>query len=465
MFGERAQRSAKQLGTFGGISPKLASHDPDRRRRAEMVEGHSVHRLAIQHTARLCGRRFKATSPNGRFADGARLIDGREFRRIEAIGKNLFAFFSAVGTPSPDVVMHVHFGMSGRWSVVDASRAPDPTPTTRLCLKGDGLVSHLSAMTVDHGGVDLFERKAAALGEDPLRSDADADALWTKVSSSSKSIGALLMDQARRTPSAHAPNPPRPSYLSRAQLTLDSPQACFAGVGNIFRCEILLVAGINPEKRGNELSRVEFDKVWAASVRLMTMAFELGSIVTVTPAEARSVGNPRLRRWLYNSRSCGKCGGRVRSWDIQGRTCYACDVCQPRTGGAPPVDAKEPTLFLSHCASEPLSDRLAEPSKMRVAELREALENAGLPTSGKKAALVDRLVAHQTEAREPSTVSKKRVKKMRSARAAAADKVAANESRAVEHVAEFEDLDDEAPEWVAMPAAPRVRTKRRKAAK
>ncbi len=83
---------------------------------------------------------------------------------------------------------------------------------------------------------------------------------------------------------------------------------------------------------------------------------------------------------------------------------------------------------------------------MRVAELREALENAGLPTSGKKAALVDRLIAHQTEAREPSTVSKKRVKKMRSARAAAADKVAANESRAVEHVAEFEDLDDEAPE-------------------
>ena len=122
-----------------------------------MVEGHSVHRVAVGHAKRLCGRRFKATSPNGRFADGAKLINGREFSRIEAIGKNLFAFFAAAGTP--DVVMHVHFGMSGKWSVVDQARAPEPTGTTRLRLEGDGIISHLSAMTVDHGGMDLFEEK------------------------------------------------------------------------------------------------------------------------------------------------------------------------------------------------------------------------------------------------------------------------------------------------------------------
>ena len=37
---------------------------------------------------------------------------------------------------------------------------------------------------------------------------------------------------------------------------------------------------------------------------------------------------------------------------------------------------------------------------------------------------------------------------MRSARAAAADKEKANESRAVEHIAELEDMDDGAPQWV-----------------
>lgn len=159
-----------------------------------MVEGHSVHRIAASHTRRLVGRKFIAVSPNGRFAQGAKEINGRTFSRIEAIGKNLFAFFAAAG--QSDVVMHVHFGMSGRWSIVEASRGPEPTGTTRLALTGDGIISHLSAMTVDHGSLELFESKRKSLGQDPLREDADVEALWRKVSTSSKSIGALLMDQS-----------------------------------------------------------------------------------------------------------------------------------------------------------------------------------------------------------------------------------------------------------------------------
>ena len=376
-----------------------------------MVEGHSVHRIAVQHTRRLVGRRFRATSPNGRFAEGARLIDGRTFSRIEAIGKNLFAFFSAVGTP--DVVMHVHFGMSGRWSVADAARAKPTTPTTRLTLEGDGIVSHLSAMTVDHGGVDFFETKRAALGHDPLRADADAEALWAKVSGSTKSIGSLLMDQS-----------------------------AFAGVGNIYRCEILNVARVHPEVKGNQLTRAQFDAIWAASVRLMGMGFTLGSIVTVSPEEAIAVGKPTLRRWLYNRATCGRCDGPVRSWQIQSRTCYACARCQPLDGAAAaPVDAAAPALFNSHCASESLEERLAQPQKLRVAELRAALEAAGLSAGGKKAELVARLDAHHQAG--GATI--------RSARAAAADKAAVNESRAVEHIAEDEDFDDGAPEWVELP--------------
>ena len=39
-----------------------------------MVEGHSVHRVAVAHRQRLVGKSFKATSPNGRFAAGAAAI-------------------------------------------------------------------------------------------------------------------------------------------------------------------------------------------------------------------------------------------------------------------------------------------------------------------------------------------------------------------------------------------------------
>ena len=412
-----------------------------------MVEGHSCHRIAISHGKRLVGRKFRAASPNGRFAEGAKLIDGREFSRIEAIGKNLFAFFSAIG--SPDVVMHVHFGMSGRWSLVDAARAPEVKPTTRLVLEGHGLVSHLSAMTVDHGGPELFEAKRRALGHDPLRTDADPDALFAKVSRSSKSIGKLLMDQS-----------------------------AFAGVGNIFRCEILNVARLHPEVKGNALTRQEFDVVWAASVELMSRARTLGSIVTVTPDEARAVGRPSLRRWIYNSPTCGRCGGRVTSWQIQARTCYACVQCQPlssRTHAvAPPADASAPTVFLSHCASESLAERRTQPQKLRVAELRSMLEEAGLPTGGRKAQLVARLERHGNDAPPDTQLTASAgdgtaeegkdaasggdasaaVGAIRSARAAAADKAAVNESRAVEHIAEWEDLDDGAPDWLSAGETP-----------
>ena len=46
------------------------------------------------------------------------------------------------------------------------------------------------------GPLSFFEEKAAKLGPDPLRDDADPARLWAKVQGSSKSIGAILMDQS-----------------------------------------------------------------------------------------------------------------------------------------------------------------------------------------------------------------------------------------------------------------------------
>ena len=51
-----------------------------------MVEGHSVHRVAAVHTKRLVQKIVHATSPNGRFAEGAAEIDGSVFDKISAVG-------------------------------------------------------------------------------------------------------------------------------------------------------------------------------------------------------------------------------------------------------------------------------------------------------------------------------------------------------------------------------------------
>ena len=55
-----------------------------------MPEGHTLHRLAILHTRRYAGRPVAVSSPQGRFATSAELVDGRVLESAEAHGKHLF---------------------------------------------------------------------------------------------------------------------------------------------------------------------------------------------------------------------------------------------------------------------------------------------------------------------------------------------------------------------------------------
>jgi formamidopyrimidine-DNA glycosylase len=370
-----------------------------------MVEGHSVHRVASLHSQRLVGKKFTAWSPNGRFTDGANAINGKTFLRIEAVGKNLFAFFDGDGTKDQDdeIVVHVHFGMAGAWAVyLSDETPPEPTKTNRLRLECPGIVADLSAMTVQHGGLELYQEKKAKLGEDPLRKDADPEALWARVKKSKKSIGALIMDQS-----------------------------FFAGPGNIYRAEILFKAGVHPDKRGLELETPEFDRIWYHTVALLERGYETGSILTVDPEEALSLGEPKLRRYIYNSSKCPRCKSPIKTWQIANRTCYACLKCQPmgpETTIVTPSKNHEP--FNSHCARESAEIRLAKsgPSRLTVKEIKSELKSIGvdIPSKAKKAQLVE-LLKHTSE-KKPAFVSPED---------AAREKARSGENLAVEHIAEL----------------------------
>ena len=198
-----------------------------------MVEGHGTHRVAAAHRRELVGKKFKASSPNGRFAEGAAAISAKTLVDVQCVGKNLFYTFSE--GEGEQVVMHgawakdvwwwdaqedstrsggltllaVHFGMSGRHST-HAPPGPASTPTTRLRLESPSVVALLSAMTVEHGGPELYERLRAKLGPDPLREDADCERLWRTLQATKRPVGAILMDQS-----------------------------CVAGIGNIYRVRSL----------------------------------------------------------------------------------------------------------------------------------------------------------------------------------------------------------------------------------
>ncbi len=370
-----------------------------------MVEGHSVHRVASMHRNRLLGKKFKAWSPNGRFKEGADLINNQNFFRIEAVGKNLFAFFGEPKNEDKIVVVHVHFGMAGNWAVYnDPDSVPEPSNTNRLRLEHAEIIADLSAMTVQHGNMSLYHDKRSKLGEDPLRDDADEDKLWRRVKTSNKSIGALIMDQ---------------SY--------------FTGPGNIYRCEILFKAGVHPDKKGKDLEEDEFRRIWYHTVALLKRGYETGSILTVDPEEAKALGKPKMRRYIYNTSKCPRCGSSIKSWPINNRTCYACPRCQPIDGsksGIVVTPSRDCVPFNSHCAREPVDIRLQEtgPERLTVKEIKAELMKREMkwPSKATKAILVELLCS--TEETKPVFVSPE---------AAAAEKAAAGESLAVEHIAEL----------------------------
>jgi formamidopyrimidine-DNA glycosylase len=372
-----------------------------------MVEGHSVHRVAERHRQRLVGKSFTAWSPNKRFSEGANAINGKKFLRIEAVGKNLFAFF---GEDSDPVVVHVHFGMAGNWAVYFDETPPEPTKTNRLRLEFPGIIADLSAMTLQHGGMELYTSKRSKLGEDPLRDDADPAKLWERVKKSNKSIGALIMDQS-----------------------------FFTGPGNIYRAEILFKAGVHPDIPGKLVEKSEFDLIWYHTVALLRRGYETGSILTVDPDEALSLGKPNLRRYIYNAANCPRCHSTIKVWQIASRTCYACPSCQPRLKSTEAASMVTPEKdcepFNSHCARESASVRLqaSGPSRLTVKEIKIELVQRGVtvPPGTPKAKLIELL--------EGELASKGNIKNLAflSPEEAAAEKAAAGESLAVEHIAEL----------------------------
>ena len=74
------------------------------------------------------------------------------------------------------------------------------------------------------------------------------------------------------------------TYFRNHHLLLGA-QSFFCGVGNIYGAEFLFVAGVHPNRVGNQLSRIEFDRIWKATVSLMERGFTTGSILTVDPTE------------------------------------------------------------------------------------------------------------------------------------------------------------------------------------
>jgi formamidopyrimidine-DNA glycosylase len=375
-----------------------------------MVEGHGVKRVCERHKKVLLNKMFKCDSPNGRFKEGAKLINNKLLYRIESVGKNLFYFFLGNSDQKKDsTVVHVHFGMSGRFFNSGLGNLPEPTPTTRLRMinKEANVGALLSAMTCNYGNLSLYAEKRAKLGVDPLREDADKKVFFGCTIHGTKAqrrafIGDVLMDQSK-----------------------------IAGVGNIYRAEICYKARIHPLARVNCLAESDMDRVWFHSVDLLQRGYSDGSILTIDEEDKRKPSFDGRRRYIYNQRKC-LCGAPIRAFTQKARNCYVCSACQvlPKTDlDLPNTPTRPVKLFRSHCAPDAV--KLSQPEKLSVKEIKAILSEFGVSTKGKKADLVARL-HHTTNMSIPVGVNHL---KMASAQEALKEKLMADEKRNVEHVA------------------------------
>lgn len=231
--------------------------------------------------AKMVGHRISASSPQGRFREGAFVIDGRTLQSVDAWGKHL------LHTYDNGRILHIHLGMQGKFLEVTAPSAARSFARLRLVCEPASevweLVAPSSCEILDPA---RYKRLLNSLGPDPLRSDYDAEEAWRRINTSGKPIGSALMDQR-----------------------------LISGVGNIFRAEVLFATKLHPLTPSAAISHEQFTQLSQALQAMMRRAVATGQIE---------------HHFAYRQHTCRQCGTRIEAQTLEGRTSYACPKCQPR---------------------------------------------------------------------------------------------------------------------------------------
>jgi len=197
-----------------------------------------------------------------------------------------------------------HLGMSGRWRI-------DPDDIG----KHDHLVlttekGHVLALNDPRrfGSVDLWRSDAMerfpsflAMGPEPLGDQFDTACLHDALKGRAAPIKLLLLDQR-----------------------------IVAGLGNIYVCEALNMAGISPFRKGASVSRKRLADLVAAIRQVLVQAIEAGGSSLRDYARPDGELGYFAKQWRVYGRegqAC-PCGGAVKRLAQSGRSTFYCGKCQ-----------------------------------------------------------------------------------------------------------------------------------------
>jgi endonuclease-8 len=271
-----------------------------------MPEGDSLARIAVALRPHLAGR--VVTNARARLPGPViSKVVGRKIIAVDTAGKNLLIRFD------DGMELRTHLGLHGSWHRYRPGE-PWRRPVSRasLVLEVPGAV----AVCFDAPVVELFETRAepvhpvlATLGPDLLAAEIDIDAAIARFQDAvvrEREIGDVLLDQR-----------------------------VVAGVGNVYKSEILFLEGIDPFAKTGRLSADQVRGLIDRARELMRFnarpGAAAGRVTTLDPRTGARLAPTQL--WVYRraGRPCHRCGTVIKSApqgaDVP-RTTYWCSKDQ-----------------------------------------------------------------------------------------------------------------------------------------
>ena len=259
-----------------------------------MPEGDTLHRTAARLRPALVGgrvTRFSAPRLRGDRPRGSVRVEG-----VEARGKNLLVHFD------DGLTLRTHLRMTGSWHVYRTGERWRQSPgKARVVIEADtGWVAVCFAAPV----VETYRRGGpeppplARLGPDLCRDDTDLDAVvdrWSALAEPDDEVGVLLLDQR-----------------------------IAAGIGNVYRSEVLFSCRIDPSTPAAALDATTVRRLYATAHRMLR--------ANLTTDRRRTSGDG-LAAYGRPGRACPRCGTpiRTRRQGEQARSVYWCPSCQRRS--------------------------------------------------------------------------------------------------------------------------------------
>ncbi|CAH0143743.1 Endonuclease 8 1 [Microbacterium oxydans] len=334
-----------------------------------MPEGHSVHRIARQFDRNFVGKTLSASSPQGRFAEGAGELDGRTAVSVQAVGKQMFL------ETEGDLWLRVHLGLYGAWDfageiLVDPTIASANGRMGQTNQRGTDLLDQEGPILDDAGEnslasigaprrtrvhVRMSEQTRGLAPEDDewpppivgqvrlrLLTDITAADLRGPTACVLQTPEEMLATVARLGPDPLVGDPveneerfvravrKKPTVI--ALLLMD--QAVVSGIGNVYRAEMLFRQRLNPHTPGRDVPEEIVRELWRDWVRLLAIGVETGQMMTMDDLSSdqyrAAMASRDDRHWVYHRAGlpCRVCGTEIALEEIGARKLYWCPRCQ-----------------------------------------------------------------------------------------------------------------------------------------